>query len=629
MASQKLKLSLPTTTETTVLKNVLDKAFTQLKPPPNLTVSEWSDLYRHLPKYSAMPGRWNTDIAPYQRGMMDAIHEPDIDTVVIMAGSQVGKSETLNNLIGYHIHYDPCAMLMVQPTLETCEDYFKQRLEPMIDASPVLHERVNVKKSGERENTVRYKTFPGGFLSGAGANSPASLASKPLRIIVSDEVDRFPDSAGSEGDPISLAKRRTATYWNSLRIFTSTPVDKDHSKIETLFLQSDQRRFYLPCPDCGTADFLKWPQVKWNSEGGFHDTTTAHYQCEHCNQAIYDHDKLDMLTHGNWVSHAKSSGIAGFHLWEAYSPFVTFEKIVKDFLESKDNPLLLKVWTNTCLGETWEDAIEKNDPEKLYTRRETYNATCPMGALCLTAGVDVQKDRLEIEVRGWGIGEESWGIEYKILFGDPSEKSIWENLEQFLQKEFIHESGIKLKIACTFIDSGDGNRTQDVYDFCMGKSAMRIFAIKGQGGKGKPILSGQVKRKVGKKKKPITTFNIGVDDAKSLITFRLRKTEGPGTYHWHIGYTHEYMKQLCSEQMQNRVFKGRLIQDWIQKGPNEALDTNVYAFAAMKLLNPDFTGLKRALPSQPIAPSDITADKPIVKPVSKRLYGKSYQGFNV
>jgi phage terminase large subunit GpA-like protein len=621
-----LKLDLLKTNESVVLSNALIKAFKALTPPPDLTVSEWADHYRFLPKHSAMPGQWKTSIAPYQKGMMDAIHESDVDTVVIMAGSQVGKSETLNNIIGYHVHYDPCAMLMIQPTLETCEDYFKQRIEPLIEASPILNERVNQKKTGERENTVRYKTFPGGFLSGAGANSPASLASKPLRIIMCDEVDRFPDSAGNEGDPITLAKRRTATYWNALKIFVSTPVDKGASRIEKLFIESDQRRFYLPCLYCGVSDFLKWRQVKWDTspEG-------AHYQCEHCHAKISDADKLLMLPQGHWVKHAESK-IAGFHLWEAYSPFVTFEKIVTDFLDAKDNPLLLKVWTNTCLGETWEDFTEKTDPDQLYQRREKYNAECPDGVLCLTAGVDVQQDRLEVEVRGWGFGEESWGIDYKVIWGDPAEKTVWEELEVFLQKEFTHESGALLKIDCTFIDSGDGNRTQDVYDFCYGKSGMRIFAIKGVGGKGKPVVSGQLKRKFGKKKKPLTTFNIGVDDAKSLITYRIKKTTGNGCYHWHDGYTIEYFKQLCNEQLSNRVFKGRLLQEWIKKGPNEALDTNVYAFAALRLLNPDFLSLKQSLPNKPRALKTESVRENVTETPStekaKYFYGKSYQAFN-
>lgn len=533
--------------------------------------------------------------------MMDAVGDPLIETVVIMSSAQVGKTEIINNVIGYHIQLDPAPILLLQPTLEMAEAWSKDRFAPMLRDTTVLHGLVKDPRARDSGNTLLHKRFPGGHITMAGANSPASLASRPIRMVLCDEVDRYPVSAGTEGDPVNLAKKRSATFWNRKLVLTSTPTIKGASRIESAFEQSDQRRFHVPCPHCDEYQVLRWQQVHWQSDDtkqgdDRHRPETAHYVCEKNGCIISDGDKVGMLRAGKWIATAPFEGIAGFHINEIYSPWVTFATIVADFLKAKKLPETLKTWVNTSLGETWEEAGESVEADSLLTRKESWGNEAPENVVVVTAGVDVQGDRLEVEIKGWGIGEESWSLDYKIFYGDPAQEAVWKELDAYLQKPVKSKTGVFLNIACSCIDSG-GHHTQMVYDFC-GRHALRgVFAIKGMSQAAKPIIG----RPTRNNRFKIRLYPIGVDTAKEVIFSRLRITEpGAGYYHFPAERDREYFLQLTGEKQVTKFNKGVGRREWIKtRARNEALDCNVYALAALKLLSPDLEALAAAMPSAP------------------------------
>jgi len=391
-----------------------------LKPPPKLTVSQWSDEYRRLSaEASAEPGRWFTSRAEYQRGIMDAVSDPLIETVVVMSSAQVGKTEVVNNIVGYHIHQDPAPILVLQPTVEMAQTWSKDRLAPMLRDTPALKGRVKAPRSKQSANTLLHKVFPGGHITMTGSNAPASLASRPIRVVLCDEVDRYPPSAGTEGDPVSLARKRATTFWNRKVILTSTPTGAGTSRIEAEFEQSDKRYFMVPCPHCEASQRLLWGNVKWlKGEDGESLPDTAAYHCGECGALWSEAERLAAIRKGEWQATADGGRIAGFHLSELYSPWSSIPDMARNFLAAKKNTETLRTFVNTALGEPWEDRGEQVDQASLYSRREQYAADVPDGALILTAGIDVQRDRIEMEVVGWGEGEESWNIDYRVIFGD-------------------------------------------------------------------------------------------------------------------------------------------------------------------------------------------------------------------
>jgi phage terminase large subunit GpA-like protein len=551
-----------------------------LKPPPKLTVSEWADQYRQLSsESSAEAGKWSTRRAEYQRGMMDAVSDPKIETVVLMTAAQIGKTELINNVVGFHIHQDPAPMLIVQPTLEMAQTWSKDRLAPAIRDTPVLHEKVGDPRSRDGGNTTLHKVFPGGHVTAAGSNSPVSLASRPCRLILCDEVDRYPPSAGTEGDPVSLARKRATTFWNRKIVLVSTPTEKGASRIEQAYEESDQRKFHVECHDCKEWQVLQWSNVKWSNS----DPRTAEYTCEHCGSCWSDADRYKAIRYGEWRKTADGDGkTAGFHLSALYSPWTSLEEIVRDFIASKRDPMRLKTWVNTTLGETWEDQGETLDEYDLMSRREDYGDELPEDVLVLTAGVDIQDDRAAVEIVGWAEGERSYSLFYDEFYGDPSTKDFWNVLDTTLLQSFKHPLSGDMAIRSTCVDSG-GHYTQQVYNYCKTRAGRRIFAIKGVGGEGKPIIGRPTKNNIGK----INLFPVGTDTAKELIFARLRiKDFGPGFCHFSTQNSDEYFRMLTSEKKVTRYFKGRPKREWIKiRQRNEALDCRVYATAAFSLLN--------------------------------------------
>jgi phage terminase large subunit GpA-like protein len=553
-------------------------------PPPKLTVSQWADNYRRLSsEASAEPGQWRTDRAPYQRNIMDAINDPSVETVVVMSSAQVGKTELLLNTIGYFMDYDASPILLLQPTLEMAEAFSKDRLAPMLRDTPVLKGKVGDVKSKNSGNTLLHKTFPGGHITMAGANSPSSLASRPIRILLADEVDRYPVSAGTEGDPVNLAAKRTTTFWNKKKLYVSTPTIKGVSRIEAEYEDSTMEQWCLPCPHCGEYQPLTWAQIR------FEDVTMECISCREKSTEIEWKSKK-----GKWIARKEHLSKRGFHLNELASPWKHWGEIIEDFRTSKLSPETLKVWINTSLGESWEEKGESADEETLLKRRQRYNCELPKDVLVLTAGVDVQDDRFEIEIVGWGLGKESWGVQYHSIYGDPSQEPIWKQLDEYLSRSWTYENGEKLLLSCVCIDSG-GHYTTEVYRFCKTKEHRRIFAIKGQGGEGKPLVGNASRTN----REKVALFVLGVDQGKETLLSRLKlEFEGEGYCHFPIegekGYNETYFKGLVSEKRVIKYFKGRPKIEWVKRSGtrNEPLDLRNYATAALEILNPNLEMLK-------------------------------------
>ena len=510
---------------------------------------------------------------------MDSISDPSIKDIVIMAGSQVGKTEMLLNIVGYHISQDPAPMLVVQPTLEMAQSFSKDRLAPMLRDTPCLKGKVKDPRSRDANNTTTHKVFPGGHVSLVGSNSPSGLASRPIRIVLCDEVDRYPPSAGSEGDPIQLARKRSATFWNRKIVMVSTPTNKGASRIEQAFEESDKRYYLVPCEDCGEEQKLKWSNVKWEKD----KPETACYVCEGCGSIWDDAKRFRAIRNGKWEATEDFKGVAGFHISGLYSSWTPLADGVRDFLSAKKMTETLRVWTNVYLAESWEDQGERVDDFAVAERSEPFGELLDSNILVITCGVDVQDDRIELEVVGWGREEESWSIDYRTLYGDPSTPQLWNDLDTILKSTYKTEDGRTIGIRATCVDSG-GHYTQAVYNFVRPREGKRIFAIKGMAGETRPIVSRPTRNNIGK----IRLFTLGVDNIKELIFSRLKITEvGAGYCHFPDDRPDEYFKQLASsEKIVTKFHKGFPRREFVKtRTRNEALDCRVYSIGAFSILN--------------------------------------------
>ncbi len=510
---------------------------------------------------------------------MDAIRDPRVTEIVVMKAAQVGWTEILNNCIGYHVHQEPAPILLLQPTLEMAEAWSKDRLAPMLRDTPVLRDRIADPRSRDSGNTLLHKRFLGGHLTVIGANSPAGLASRPIRILLCDEVDRFPTSAGTEGDPIDLAKRRTATFRNRKILMGSTPTVKGSSRIEAAFEQSDQRYYFVPCPKCEQFQRLVWGQVRWPDQ----HPELAVYVCQHCGLEIDEAGKLQMLLRGEWRATRQSLGIAGFHLSGLYSLWTSWREMAQDFLRAKRFPETLQTWINTALGETWEDKGESLEPNTLLARRESYTGnSLPDGVLLLTAGTDTQDDRLETTIWGWGADEQAWRVDHIVLRGDPGQPQLWAEHDEILRRRFKTDDGRELVIEACCVDSG-GHFTEQVYRYCSKRKRFRVWAIRGLGGPGRLVWPRRPSKGT---KVRVDVWLIGVDTIKEVLYGRLRKvTEpGPGYLHFDADTEESWFEQLTSETVVYRMTQGRRVRLWRPRQTGirqEGLDCTVYAYAAM------------------------------------------------
>lgn len=511
--------------------------------------------------------------------MLKAFTDPDVERISVMKSARVGYTKILNIAIGYHMHQDPAPILVVQPTIEDAQGYSKDEIAPMVRDVPVLDGLVS---DGYRDsgNTILKKQFPGGVLNLVGANSARGFRRLTVRLVLLDEVDGYPPTAGEEGDQITLAIRRSDTFWNRKIALGSTPTIQGLSRIESSFLESDQRRYYVPCPHCGEYQVLVWAQFKWPPD----NPERAYYECAKCRQPIDHAYKRQMVERGEWRAEAPFRGHAGFHIWAgySYSPNATWGKIATEFADAQKDRERLKTWVNTVLGEPWVERGEQPEATLLHNRREAYRAPVPNGSI-LTAGVDVQQDRLEVEIVAWGEGEESWAVDYVRLIGDPARQEIWDNLAHLLGRTWLRADGQQLDVRAVCIDSG-GHFTDEVYGFSRRHGVRWAIPIKGASEAGKPIAA--FPRTLNKKRVYLTI--VGVDTAKELLYRRLRQEEpGPGYCHWPIApaFDDEYFAQLTAERAVTRYKNGRPRVEWLKTRPrNEALDCRVYAHAAVRIL---------------------------------------------
>ena len=564
------------------------------RPDPLLTISQWADRYRWLSqRASAEHGRWRTERTPYLREIMDCLSPMSlIERTVFMKGAQIGGTECGNNWMGYIIHQAPGPMMAVQPTVEMAKRNSKQRIDPLIEESEVLRKLVRDPRSRDSGNTVLSKDFPGGVLVMTGANSAVGLRSMAARYLFLDEVDAYPGDVEGEGDPITLAMARTRTFARRKVFLVSTPKITGMSRIEAAYEESDQRKYWVPCPTCRDFQILKFAQLRWPKG----DPQSAVYVCEHCGQEIRNHQKHSMLARGEWRAGAKGDGrTAGFHISSLYSPVGWFSwgDAAKQFEQAQKNPALLQVFVNTVLGETWTLLGEAPEWQKLYDRREDYKVgLVPRGGLFLTAGADVQKDRIEVEIAAWGRGKESWSVDYRVFEGDTSRAAVWEKLTGLLNESFTTESGLELPIMQLAVDSGFA--TIEVYQWAR-RQGGRVLVIKGDSrtpsliGSASPVEVGPMGAKL---KRGIRVWPVNSGMAKDEL-YRWLRIERPtdedvakgipfpsGYCHF-PRYSEEYFKQITAEQLVTKIVKGYRRHEWQKmRERNEALDCRVYARAA-------------------------------------------------
>lgn len=599
-----------TRTATNRLNAAIASAVKNFAPPEDLTVSEWAERFRRLsPENAAEAGPWRTSRTPYLKEPMDAFCDPRVSSIVMVAASQVGKSEFLLNCIAYAIDQDPASTMFIQPTLDDARKFSRLRIAPMIRDSKPLRAKVSDVKSRDSGNTLLQKAFPGGMLTITGSNSASALASTPARYIFGDERDRWALSAGTEGDPWELAKARQATFYNKKSVEVSTPTIKGRSNIESSYFRGTQERWRHQCPECGEWHEIRFDQIKFefntktvNRKKTF-TITDIHWLCPSCGCLISE-DRMRRQP-AKWVADnpdAYKAGVRSFWLNAFASPWMPWSTIAQRFLEAKSDPEKLKVVYNTLLGELWEDRGDLEDEDGIMARREEYPAELPEGVLVLTCGVDTQDNRLEYEVVGYGQYGENWGIQKGIIMGKPDTPEVWQRLDGVIEHVYKFQSGKGLKVSITFVDSG-GHYTQEVYAACRERQNRRVFAIKGKGGPDIPYVGVPTKVAL-KDNKRITCwlYTIGVDAGKSKIMSGL-KVQEPGAKYAHFprgerGYDGNFFSGLLSEKLVlSHTSRG---DRWLwEKLPghqrNEALDCRNYANAAFQVLNPDLDAIERRL----------------------------------
>lgn len=596
-----------------------------LRPLPNLTVSDWADQYRMLSsESSAEPGRWRTDRAPYQRAIMDAFTDLDVRRVVVMSCSQIGKSDIMNNVIGRFAHLAPAPILMIQPTVDMAQDYSKSRIAPMIRDTKVLRDIFQDVKSRESGNTILSKLFPGGRLIMGGANSPAGLASRPIKILLADEVDRFPDSAGTEGDPVDLAAKRMTTFWDRTMGLFSTPTNAGESRIEVEYMEGTQEEWQHRCPNCSEFHLLTHRNMVMDTETVKDGRKKEHihvksvsWRCPDCGFTFSENEmrrqpqKYVAKNPTAIRNHVRSFFV---NCWA--SPWISWADVMQEWVDAKGDPEREKVVVNTRFGEPYERARSYDNVDKLLARREPYNAELPDGVLILTAAVDVQDNRLEYEIVGWGEDEECWGIKKGIILGAPDTAAVWRQLDEQLDREYHFADGTGLLVARTFIDSG-GHYTSEVYNYSLMHLARQRFAVRGSSTMGVPIIHKYSKAQA-YHGRTIPLVLIGTDSGKQYIMDRLAiDVPGPRYFHfpldkpeqdavnevlWNRGYDEIYFQGLTAEEKQPQKKNGRIVYRWVNIAKdhrNEPLDLRVYNLACLASISPDFSKLKALMTGTP------------------------------
>lgn len=625
-----------------MLAERLRKARKALRPPPRLNLIEWADRYRYV-SLSSSPGRWKTKTQPIAFGPMRAVTEPGTVRISVMAATQLVKSELLKNVAYFYIHQAPAPILFVQPSQSAAASFSKERFAPDVRKMPELQAIISASKARDSDNTIVHKEYPGGPLDFVGANSPTDLSSRPKRIILCDEIDKYPASAGVEGDPLTLAEERASTYEDlglAKFIRVCSPTEKGRSRIGREYDNSDQRRCFVECPHCGFEQVLTWAHVRWEKiledgtvtldvpEGVYareHRPSTAAIACEGCGVLWTERERIRALEDLEFASDygwrqtkeficcnkrqkaqvwndrgraccgdcgeiALYDGHAGFHISKLYSARHKLARVVREFLEAKGDPELLKKFTNTALAELWEpQGIERFDGTALVERAEPYGPDdLPNEVLAITGFCDVQGDRLEVQLIGWGADEEAWPFLYEVIVQDPAQPAAWQELRALISRQFTRRDGRILRIAAFGVDTG-GHHGAQVFSFCRRHRGHRVFACKGVAGK-RPIWPmSNTTAKTGDK-----LWLIGVDSAKDAIYGRLKidlpeaNRRQPGFIHFPADdrFGREYFAQLTSERRETRKRMGQTVTVWVlpEGKRNEVLDTFVGALAVRRSL---------------------------------------------
>lgn len=593
------------------LNTCLAKILSGMKPPEDLTVSQWADKNRRLTsESSAEVGKWRTSRTPYMFDILDSFTDPLIEHIVVVAASQVGKSETINNMVGYCIDQDPGPILLIQPTIDDVKRYSEMRIAPMIRETRCLKRKVADPKSRDAANTKRQKSFPGGVLVMTGSNVAHDLSSMPIRYVFGDERDRWATSAGSEGDPWELAVARTRTFYNKKMVEVSTPTVKGASAIENSYNLGTMERWKTQCPHCGEYVELTFDNIRFEydaAENGdkkiFH-ISEIFYVCPECGGISDEHTMKSQPA--KWVATVpearKHHKTRSFWLTAWVSPWATWESIILQFLQAGTDSAKLQVVYNTQFGELWEERGDMASEDDVMARREVYEAEVPDGVLLLTCGVDTQDDRLEYEVVGHRRFGETWGIKKGVILGRPDTEEVWERLDEVLSHKYKFKSGVSLQISLTFIDEG-GHFTQEVRQHCLARQHDHVFAIKGANRPDIPYTAPPKKQKIvvnGKVIGQVWVYEIGVNAGKQKIVDNLR-VQSPGANYCHFplrdDYGKQFFKQLMSEHL---AYVPKLKHPWQwQKIPgherNEAFDIRNYNLAACEILSPDWDAIEQKL----------------------------------
>ena len=627
------------------LNKVIAKAMAGMLPPDDLTVTEWAEQNRRLSAESAAePGPWRTERTPYLREPMNAWTDPKVRHIVMVAASQVGKSEFLNNCIGYVIDQDPGSILFVHPTTIDAKEYSKLRIAPMIRDCPTLRKKVSDPKSRDSGNTILQKTYPGGILTMCGSTEAHALASKPIRYVLGDERDRWALSAGNEGDPWDLAMARQTTFYNAKSGEVSTPTVKNASAIEAAYATGTMERWKSRCPHCGEYHEIQWADIRFEHDEIIvagkktYKVRSVCYACPGCG-CISTEAEMKRAP-ARWEADnpaAYEQGTRSFWLNAFVSQWASWESIILKYLNAIGSTRKMQVVYNTCFGELWEDRGDLEDEDSLMARREEYPAELPEGVLVLTAGVDTQDDRMEYEIVGHGHFGETWGIEKGIVMGRPDDDAVWAQLDELVFDRVLRfENGVGLKMSMSFVDEG-GHFTQEVRMQCRARLGKKVFCIKGMPGSDKPYTAPPKKQKIIIKQTTVGTcwqYQIGVDSGKEVIMDNLR-VQTPGAKYCHFpkrdDYGSGYFTGLLSEV---KVYDPNKKQPWQWKKipgheRNEALDCRNYALAAFKALPENLDEIDRRLKeaggkraptpvATPVTPPPAARQRP------KRRSGKKY-----
>lgn len=603
-------------------------------PPPKYSVATWAQAHKQIPRgSSAEPGKYRPDRLPYQKEPMEAFTDPTASEVILEWARQLGKTELLLTLVGFIIDVDPGNILFKYPTREKAADFSTKKLSPEIRENPRLRSKIRPHRERDSGNTIRSKLFPGGSISMVGANSAAGLRQLSCRTVIQDEIDA--DAINSEGDPVPQADATASNFHDAILVKASTPTIEPEedgkggytgSRIQILFNESDQRYWNVRCPreGCGCEQVLRWSQVKWTwtkPDGTTEsDPSKAVYVCVGCQQELSDLERVRMVTEGRWVAKNPGAHRRGYHLSGLYRimgkkrAYKTYlHEFVEQFLKAKRDSAL-DVWTNTFLAECWREDLAKIETAPILERCESYGPNLPLGVLVLTRQVDVQGDRLEVMVKGWGLAQESWGISHKLLLGDPHKNEVWKRLDALLAEEYQHPALGKLRAPITVIDSGGQSGDQGfaipVYTFVRPRQPSEfgpgVYATKGASKGDAPLVSNR------RPKKGICLKLIGSGIAKAAIHARLRLTEpGPRFMHYPVGFGFdlEYFEQLGAEARKIVKRRGFTVIEWHKiRARNEALDLEAMSLAAFEILNPDMQAI--AAKVRAVAPEQLPEVKP-------------------